>query len=90
MAIDTSYCFRKNEQILLKELAEGPALIDPYRRTLTTLNPTAFEIWQLIDGGHSVAEIIEAVRDSFDAEGEGLKKDVTSFLKDLVKREMIR
>ena len=82
--------FRKNDTILYKELAGAPTLIDPYRRTLVRLNPAAFEIWQLLDGIHSVLEIIGAVRDAFEVDEASLKKDVIGFLKEMLRREMIR
>lgn len=88
--VDARYCFRKNEQILYKELKEGPVLIDPYRRTLIRLNPAALEIWRLLDGERPVSAIIETILDSFEVDGETAKKDVTGFLKDLARREMIR
>lgn len=87
--VDTSYCFKKNEQIIYKDLADGPVLIDPYRRTLIRLNSMALEIWRLLDGEHSVAGIVEILKDRFDAGELDLKKDVTDFLSELVKREII-
>jgi hypothetical protein len=87
--VDTSHYYRKNEQILCKELEDGPVLIDAYRRTLVRLNPTALEIWGLLDGGHSVDEIIVALRDTFEIGEQELKKDVIKFLQELAKREMI-
>jgi len=88
--VDMRHCFKRNGQILRKESKEGPVLIDPYRRTLIQLNPTALEIWQLVDGTRSVMEIIEAMRDVFEADEEVLRKDIAGFLEDMMKREMIR
>ncbi len=82
--------FRKNDTILYKELSGTPALIDPYRRTLVRLNPAAFEIWQLLDGTRSVLEIIGSVRDAFEIDEASLRKDVIGFLKEMLRREMIR
>lgn len=90
MTIDMRYCFRKNDQILGKELDGEIVLIDPYRRTKVTLNPTAARIWGLVDGGHSTAEIVTALRDAFEIGEEEAKKDVVYFLKELARREMIR
>ena len=87
---DMASRFKKNLQIMQKELADGPALIDPYRRVLIQLNPTGVEIWGLLDGERSVLEIIGALRDRFEVSDETLKKDVISFLKELFRREMMR
>ena len=90
MPVDTDYCYRKNEQIIYKDLCDGPALIDPYRRTLLKLNFTAQAIWQLLDGGHSAAAIIGILKNEFDIEAKILEKDTVSFLEALFRREMIK
>jgi hypothetical protein len=89
MGFDKNYCFRKNDQIIYKGLADGPVLIDPYRRTLIRLNPAAQAIWQLLDGKRPVAAIIEILRGEFEIDAKSLDRDVTSFLKDLSRREII-
>lgn len=89
MKIDAGYCYRKNDFIICKELADGPVLIDPYRRTLVQLNPVAREIWQLLDGGHSVAAVIDILKTDFEVDIKILEKDVIGFLKDLFRREII-
>ena len=90
MAFDMDYCFRRNDKIIYKEINSVPSLIDPYRRTLVKLNPTAHKIWQLSDGEHSVADIVEILEAEFEIDAENLKRDMMFFLKDLLKREMIK
>lgn len=89
MKVDIGYCYRKNDQIIYKELVAGPALIDPYRRTLVKLNSTARAIWQLLNGEHSVASIIDILKNQFEIDTKILEKDVIGFLKDLIRREII-
>jgi coenzyme PQQ biosynthesis protein PqqD len=90
MGFDNNYCYSKNDQIIYKDLEDGPVLIDPYRRALIKLNPTALRIWQLSDGKHSAAAIVEMLKDEFEIDAESLEKDVIDFLKDLSRREIIR
>ena len=90
MDLDIGYCFSKNGQIIYKDLGDGPALIDPYRRTLVKMNPTALYIWELLDGGRSVAAIIEILKAEFEIDPKIIKKDVINFLKELNKREIIK
>ena len=87
--IDNDYSFRKNDTIIHKELDGAPILIDPYRRTLTHLNPVALEIWKLLDGKRPVSAMLEALREEFDIDETVLRKDVLGFLDELAKREMI-
>ncbi len=89
MKTDLGYCYRKSAQIIYKELSDGPALIDSYRRTLMKLNPVAQSIWQLLDGNHSSAAIIEILENEFDADAKILEKDVLNFLREMFRREMI-
>ena len=90
MRLDKDRCFRKNGQIVYKEMDGSGVLIDPYRRTLVQLNPTASQIWQLLDGGHSCAAIIEALREEFEVEDKELEKNVMDVLHEFFKREMIQ
>jgi|WetSurMetagenome_2_1015567.scaffolds.fasta_scaffold258453_2 coenzyme PQQ biosynthesis protein PqqD len=90
MRIDNAYCYRRNEQIMRKDLDDCPVLIDPYRMTLVKLNPAAESIWQLFDGGHSVDEIIDILKNEFEVDAKTLEKDLRRFLNDLIRREMIR
>lgn len=89
MKADTGYCYRKNNQIIYKELNDGSALIDPYRRTLVKLNPAAQAIWQLLDGKHSVAAIIDVLKNEFEIDVKILEKDVRGLLRDFIRREII-
>jgi hypothetical protein len=89
MRADAGYCYRKNDQIIYKDLGDGPVLIDPYRRTLVKLNPTAHRIWQLLDGRHSSGAIVDILKNEFEADAQTIEKDVRSLLKDLIRREII-
>lgn len=90
MEVDADYCYKKNDLIIYKEIDDSSALIDPYRRTLVQLNPTAQAIWQLLDGEHSVAAIIDILKNDFEIDTKILEKDVVSFLKGLIRREIIK
>jgi hypothetical protein len=89
MRVDQYRCFKKSGRILYKEIDGAGVLIDPYRRTLIHLNATSLRIWQLLDGNNSCETVIEALRAEFESEDKDLEKDVVSFIKELLKREMI-
>jgi hypothetical protein len=90
MRMDDGYCYRRNEQIIRKDLCDCPALIDPYRMVLVKLNPTAESVWKLFDGEHSVAVIMDILKNEFEVDALTLEKDLKRFLNELIKREMIR
>ncbi len=81
--------YAKSERILRKELAEGPALIDPYRRTVIPLDPVADEIWALIDGARGEGAIARRIAELFDAPAVVIERDVAAFLRGLADREII-
>lgn len=87
--IDMNYRFKKNGQIIYKELEGAPVLVDPYRRMLIRLNETGSEIWSLLDGKISAADIVRSLGDKFDVDEKSLKADIIRFLDDMVKREMV-
>ncbi len=85
-----NYCFSKNKNIICKQVKNELCLFDPYRRKMVKLNPTAFEIWQLLDGNRTSGKIIEMLQQNFEVDTEILQKDVLSFIMQLYKREMIQ
>ncbi len=86
---DINYCYRKNEEIMCKEFTDRFYLVDPYRRVLMELNETAFAVWKLIDGEHSMFQIIEVIARDFAVDKNTAEKDVLKLLKDLSSREVI-
>ena len=82
--------YKKNPMIIERQHADATVLIDPYRRTMILLDPVAREIWGALDGTRSVADIMALLKDGFEVDEPTLHKDVTVFLNDLVKREIIR
>ena len=90
MRIDKDRCFRKNDHILYKEIDGAGVLVDPYRRTLVHLNPTASQIWQLLDEAHSCTAIIKKLQAEFEVGDKELEKDVSDVFNELFKREMIQ
>lgn len=90
MRMDKKRCYRKNSRIVYKETDGCGVLIDPYRRTLIELNPAARQIWQLLDGSRSCVDIIGDLGMTFEADQGELERDVVSFLKGLLMREMIQ
>lgn len=88
--LDMNRLFTKNDQILFKVIGGEPVLVDPYRRELMRLNPVASETWELLDGKRSLGQIIDAVKENFDADEGVVRRDVMDFIKELVSLEIIR
>ena len=52
----------------------------PGRSEVKVLNPVAIKVFSLLDGEHSIDQIVLAVRDEFEVEATEARKDVEDFL----------
>jgi hypothetical protein len=53
------------------------------------LNEIGSRIWELADSSRSIREIVEAIFAEYDTTREQAEQDVTSFIEELVKNEML-
>lgn len=56
---------------------------------LFTLNPTGREIWEMLDGVRSLAEVSAALAEVYDAELDEIEQDVLGLVGELVRRRML-
>lgn len=87
--IDRAAVLRRDERMIMRRCVDGWALVDPYRRTLFMLNPCARLIWELLDGRHTLGDVLCRLREEFDADDRVLEKDVRQFIGELRRREMV-
>lgn len=55
---------------------------------LNVLNTVASHVFELADGAHSVAEIVDSVVSSFEVDRERAESDVVDFLREMVDRQV--
>ena len=80
---------RKNECVRDELLADGSmVLYHTCRKQLMTLNPTAALVWECCDGAHSIAMIVDELRDVF-PDAPNPQADLLALLRDLLDRAMI-
>jgi hypothetical protein len=65
-------------------------LIDPDEGELVRFNEIGSHIWQAIDGQSTVAQIVDHICDTFDVGRRRAQKDVTRFLRNLQRQELIQ
>ncbi|HUB05400.1 MAG TPA: PqqD family protein [Myxococcales bacterium] len=72
-------------------LVDGVAVaVTPSDSTLHTFeNDVATEIWQLADGRHSVAQIVDRITEAFDVERPQAERDVVEFVRLLDERGLV-
>jgi hypothetical protein len=49
-----------------------------------SLNPTAALLWELLDGAHSLADLVAALREKFDVPEETARTDVQTYCRELL------
>ena len=62
---------------------EGGLVVLPGRSEVKVLNPAGATIYALLDGKHTVDEIVVAILDEFDVTPAEAKADVEKFIADL-------
>ena len=85
---------RREEQVLQgleagEDVAEHGTVILLISGMMHQLNLLGGMIWNLCDGKHSEAQIVDVLLKEFDVERELLAEDVNEFIQDLLKRDWL-
>ncbi len=81
--------YLRNENTLSDKLHEETIMIDVDREAYFSLNPVAVEIWDFLEVSHSGTEIIEDLLSKFDVDAKVCKKEVFTFLDQMIKLKLI-
>ena len=68
---------------------EGGLVVLPSRSEVKVLNPVGSRIFTLLDGEHSLEQIVQSIVDEFEVGPEQADSDVRAFLGDLEKHGML-
>lgn len=80
--------YQKDPQIVYREIA-GESILVPIRPnaddldSIYTLNETGARIWALLDGQHTLDEIVEEIVAEFDVDHEQVEQDLLELIRDL-------
>jgi len=73
-----------NPNMVLREEEDGCAILcDPDSGRIRILNLTAVAIWKLIDGQRTLAEVVEALEESFEGLDADAQDQVARFVQSL-------
>ena len=80
--------YKKNPDIVTRKIEEETILMPIYKSSkdidsIYNLNPTAAQIWNLIDGKRSKAEIKKEIRKKYNVTEKKLDKEMKILFKDL-------
>ncbi len=86
--------FRKKENIVTRLIAGETLLVPIYgelanMEKIFTLDPVATFIWEHLDGNKSLKEIRDGVLNAFDVKKEQADMDISEFIDELVKADLV-
>jgi SynChlorMet cassette protein ScmD len=75
--------------VLREEFDDWAILFNPDTAEAVGTNPVGVAVWNLMDGTHSLKEILAEINDQFADVPDAAEKDVTAFIKDLAERGFV-
>ena len=87
-AAQASTVYRRHQDVVTRDIL-GETLLVPISTAVAdmdnvyALNETGAFVWQRLDGATPVADILDAVIETFDAESDAVSEDVAALLEDL-------
>lgn len=82
--------FSKNPEVFTKETDEKLVLYDAGMEAVHILNRTAYLIWELCDGQHTISDIEEIMRDRFSIDHEyDLMNDIDQAVQQLLVKGLL-
>ena len=80
---------RRRDRVLVQHAADKQILLDLDGGQYYALDEVSGQVWDLCDGTHSVASVIETVCRSYDAPPEVITEDVWAFLEELIDEKLV-
>ncbi|MGB7845566.1 MAG: PqqD family protein [Candidatus Acidiferrum sp.] len=86
--------FVRNQEVVSRKI-EGELIIVPIRsgvgdlNSLYTLNPVGSVLWEFMNEGHTVAEMVERICDEFEVTTGQAQQDIEVFLDSLVEEKLV-
>jgi hypothetical protein len=87
--IKTDAVYQKNKKLPWRVIEDCLVIVHLQDETVISLNETGAELWNLIDGKHSVEELINYLTDNFEVDSQMALDDVHFFISYLLEKEVI-
>ena len=93
--VQTDARFIRNHEVVSRQI-EGELVIVPIRRgvgdlnSLYTLNPVGSTLWEFMNEGHTIPEMVNRVCDEFDVTSVQAQVDIQAFLDSLLEEKLIQ
>lgn len=77
-------------EITCTELDDKAVLLNLETKTYYTLNKPAIYVWQLLNNGINLSEIVRRVREEFEVDRETAEKNVCDLIDELVRERLVK
>jgi len=74
---------QRNEQVIAQKASNDFLLFNMNDGNYYSLNEVGCRVWELCDGNHSIAQLVETLEAEYDAPAETLTEDVLEVLEHL-------
>ena len=75
--------------VLREEFDDWAVLFNPDTADAVAINPVSVVVWKLMDGQHTLKEIVAEIRKGFEDVPDAVVEHVTTFVKDLADRGFV-
>lgn len=77
-------CPRRHPETAYRSVGDdGGLVVQPTKSVVQVLNPVGSTVFSLLDGNHTVRQIVDAVIEEFEVPLEQAQRDVSDFLHEL-------
>ncbi len=80
----------RRDQVLSQGVPDKLVLLTPHDGNYFSVNSVGARVWELCDGTRSVADIVAAIADEYDAPVETIQIDVVELLEELVSQRLVQ
>jgi Coenzyme PQQ synthesis protein D (PqqD) len=85
----TAVRLAQKEQAITQELSSQLVLLNVQDGQYYRLDPVGRRVWSLCDGTRGVTEIVEVLRQEYDASADTIRTDVVALLEDLLRADLV-
>jgi hypothetical protein len=86
---DDKICVVRSSAVIARGLRDQTLLMDMESERYLTLDPVASQIWGMLDGTTSIANITAVIVDEYDAPASTVRADVDALLADLLELGLV-
>jgi hypothetical protein len=76
-------------EVIFRQVGNETVLLDLSSGTYFGLDPVGTRMWQLIETGSSLAEVVDQIAEQYEISRDVLEQDALAFARDLIQKKLI-